>query len=368
MKHISLFSGGGGFDLASEWAGWTNVASCEIEDFQNTILEYYWPDAYHHRDIKTLTGKIIEHEAIQRYGTGWRRDGVIITGGFPCQPFSQAGKRRGAKDDRYLWPEMFRIIKEVRPDWVVAENVAGITSMAFPGKVSTLGGQANIFGESDQIHELRQEYILDSIINDLESEGYSVQPFIIPACAVGAPHRRDRIWIVANPTMFRCNSNNVKGEGIQWKIKTCREVGAGGSTITPNAENIRLQQPREARSGQYGFKNDNSNGTSSNPLKTGLQRDERHKKDEGENKEWREGTYGATSQFFRGSDWAGWPTQSPVCSRDDGISERLDSITFSKWRQESIKTFGNAIVPQVAFEIFSAIENVKDVLRKFEGQ
>jgi DNA-cytosine methyltransferase len=301
MKHISLFSGGGGFDLASEWAGWTNVVSCEIEDFQNTILEYYWPDVYHHRDIKTLTGKIIDYEAIQRCGKDWRKGGVILSGGFPCQPFSQAGKRKGATDDRYLWPEMFRIIKEIRPDWVVAENVAGITSMAFPGKVSTMGGQANIFGKSDQIYELRQEYILDSIINNLESEGYSVQPFIIPACAVGAPHRRDRIWIVANrnkfngdlsglctskvsqqqasgifkntspnPTMFRCGRDDVKGEGIQRKLKTCREVGAGGSTITPNAENIRLQQPREARSGQYGFKNDNSNGTSSNPPQNGI--------------------------------------------------------------------------------------------------
>lgn len=292
MKHISLFSGIGGFDLASEWAGFTNVISCEIGEFQNTILKYYFPKAYHHRNIKTLTGKIIEHEAIQRYGTGWRRDGVIISGGFPCQPFSQAGKRKGATDDRYLWPEMFRIIKEIRPDWVVAENVVGITSMAFPGKVSTMGGQVNIFGESDKIHELREEYILDSIINNLESEGYSVQPFIIPACAVGAPHRRDRIWIVANP------------------------------------------------------------------LNTGLQGDERHKKDKGENKERGEGTYGATSQFYRGSDWEDWPTQSPVCSRDDGIPERLDGITFSKWRQESIKSMGNAIVPQIAFKIFNFISKI----------
>lgn len=133
MKHISTFSGGGGFELAAEWAGWTNIVTCEIEDFQNRILEYYWPDAYHHRDIKTLTWQKIDYEARKRHGDNWRQEGVILTGGFPCQPFSQAGKRGGATDDRYLWPEMFRIIKEGHPDWVVAENVAGITSMAFPG-------------------------------------------------------------------------------------------------------------------------------------------------------------------------------------------------------------------------------------------
>ena len=287
MKHISLFSGGGGFDLAAEWVGWTNVVSCEVEDFQNRILEYYWPEVYHHRDIKTLTGDKINKESTKRYGSNWRKDGVIITGGFPCQPFSNAGKRKGTEDDRYLWPEMFRIIKEVRPDWVVAENVAAITSMVFPSEAVKMGTQPNIFGEDNEIFEVRQEYVIHRILKDFESEGYDVQAFIIPAAAVGAPHKRDRIWIIAN----------TKSKGLQ-----------------------RFEESRDT-----------------NKKRT-------YKKQ-------------FIGRFFQPT-WEKFPTQSPICSGNDGFPYYLDGITFPEWRKETLKTFGNAIVPQVAYMIFKTINSI----------
>lgn len=162
MTHLSLFSGIGGLDLAAEWAGFRTVGQCEWADYPTKVLEKHWPDVQRWRDIRTLTGDSFYER------TGLRTVNVI-SGGFPCQPFSVAGKRRGKEDDRYLWPEMLRVIQEIRPAWVVGENVAGIVSMA-----------------------------LDTVLSDLESIGYDCQAFIIPACAVDAPHRRDRVAIIAN--------------------------------------------------------------------------------------------------------------------------------------------------------------------------
>ncbi|EPS6244936.1 DNA cytosine methyltransferase, partial [Escherichia coli] len=160
LAHLSLFSGIGGLDLAAEWAGFTTVGQCEWADYPTKVLEKHWPDVPRWRDIRTLTKESF-HEK-----TGLRTVD-IISGGFPCQPFSVAGKRRGKEDDRYLWPEMLRVISDLRPAWVVGENVAGIVNMA-----------------------------LGQVCADLESEDYSVQAFIIPACAVDAPHRRDRCAII----------------------------------------------------------------------------------------------------------------------------------------------------------------------------
>lgn len=162
MTHLSLFTGIGGLDLAAEWVGFETVGQCEWADYPTKVLEKHWPDVPRWRDIRSMT----KESFYERTGL---RTVDVISGGFPCQPFSVAGKRRGSEDDRYLWPEMLRVIEELRPAWVVGENVAGIVNMA-----------------------------LDTALSDLEAKGYAAGAFIIPACAVDAPHRRDRCVIVAN--------------------------------------------------------------------------------------------------------------------------------------------------------------------------
>ena len=162
LTHLSLFSGIGGLDLAAEMAGIKTVGQCEWADFQTKILEKHWPDVPRWRDIRTLTAEsFYEHTGLRTVD--------IVSGGFPCQPFSLAGKRGGENDDRYLWPEMLRVVRELRPSWVIGENVPGIVNMA-----------------------------LDTVLSDLENEGYSAQAFIVPACGVDAPHKRERVAILAH--------------------------------------------------------------------------------------------------------------------------------------------------------------------------
>lgn len=167
LRVLDLFSGIGGFSLGLErTGGFETVAFCEIDPYCRAVLRKHWPDVPIHEDVRTLRG--------DEYGPV-----DVVCGGYPCQPFSHAGKRRGAEDDRHLWPEVHRIVASIRPAWCLFENVAGHISMG-----------------------------LDQVLSDLAGEGYAAQPLVIPACALNAPHRRDRVWIVARDT----NGGNVGAE------------------------------------------------------------------------------------------------------------------------------------------------------------
>jgi DNA (cytosine-5)-methyltransferase 1 len=322
MNHGSLFSGFGGFDLAAEWMGWENVFHCEWMEFPRKVLDYYWPEADSHIDICKTDFK--------QYAD--RID--ILTGGFPCQPFSMAGKRKGTNDERYLWGEMLRTIQEIKPRYVVAENVLGITNID--------GGM-----------------VFEQVCLDLESEGYEVQPFVIPAAAKNAPHRRDRVWFVAQNT--KCDGC-LQRESIQegTDIRQQRNFSTGSShriylserhaTDTDCNGFIKCdckyeEQSSEGRINAFDDfdKNDGESNASGTTITRGRQ-DNRHGKSRQFNKK------------IKINDWRNFPTQSPVCRRNDGLSAKLDGITFPKWRAESIKGYGNAIVPQVALEIFKIIE------------
>ena len=316
MTHGSLFSGIGGAELAAMWMGWDNAFHCEINPFCRKVLEYHFPNSTSYDDIKTTDF------------TSWRGRIDILTAGFPCQPFSLAGQRKGAEDDRYLWPQVVRAIREIRPAWVVGENVAGILTMVQPGDEVTVGSEAAMFGEADRERVLlRQEYVIETICRDLEREGYSVQPFVIPACAVGAPHRRDRVWIAANRDSYRQWNRTRQQVPVAECEGTANNSPFRQDGSSPHTERsrgreicdqIQSEQPDGGRAYGYGRERDDY------PLPA--------------------------------DRWRDFPTQSPVCGRDDGLSARLAGITFPKWRAESIKAYGNAWVPVVAFEIFRAID------------
>lgn len=304
MTHASLFSGIGGAEIAASWLGWQNLFHCEIQEFQRKVLEYWFPNSISYEDITKTDFK------------EWRGQIDVLTGGFPCQPFSMAGKRLGAKDDRYLWPHMLRAIREVQPTWVVCENVAGILSMVQPSEEVDMGGKASLFEENYRTRE-EQLYTVEGICQGLEQAGYSVQTLVIPACAVGAPHRRDRVWIVANRT-------DTRAEGLQ-------QGGQNGvsQSFSPTDTNLIRQQRRNAQGKQEAQSVDR------------------------------------IEKPFCDESWKDFPTQPPICSRNDGIPIRLANLTisFAKWRKKSIEALGNAWVPQVAYEIFKAIEVTEQKLK-----
>lgn len=183
LTHLSLFSGIGGIDLAAEWAGFETVAQVELNDYCRKVLYKHWPDVPKYKDVKDVTKESLELGPV-----------TLISGGFPCQPYSTAGKLRGSSDDRALWPEMLKIIHEVKPNWVLGENVANFANMG-----------------------------LKQTLTDLEAEGYEATAFLIPACAVNAPHKRERVFIVANSSSFRQLFDGSKGEGIYFD-SPCREA------------------------------------------------------------------------------------------------------------------------------------------------
>lgn len=343
MLHISLFSGIGGFDLAAEWMGWTNIVSCEINEFGNKVLEHYWPNAYHHRDVKTLTLEKINKEL----GENWRTDDIILTGGFPCQPYSSAGKQKGKEDERHLWPEMLRVIREIKPKYIVGENVAGLLSWS--------GG-----------------LVFDEVHSDLEAEGYEVQAVVIPAAAVNAPHGRDRVWFVAQSNGSSNGANKLRslrqkdGEVDGERTQAIHNAfgSDGNERTTPNSNSNGLHTSDSGHEintseGRLNAQRDADEMGESNVFNTQRIGRTEKRNDHGVTEKAQQKECG--QKQFSGTNssqdrWSNFPTVSPVCSRNDGLSNRLDGITFPKWRKESIKAAGNAVVPQVVYEIFKAIE------------
>ena len=451
MNHASLFSGIGGAEVAASMMGWQNLFHCEIQEFPRKVLQYWFPNSESYEDI-TKTDF-----------TKWHGKVDVLTGGFPCQPFSLAGRRKGADDNRYLWPQMLRAIRQIHPTWVVGENVNGIKTMVESCQVTQMGRTDYLF-EENYLYREESRFTLDKICADLEAEGYSVQPIVIPACSVGAPHRRDRVWIVARristtPSNPNSSNDNRRSEEIQGKSQKerlserndIRKPGftsdvlghiahtqcdghspqghgnqrarakkskkrknrpqsrsrrhGSGKTSTYTLQHRRhevhqdhqSQFPDGARSnslgGQWSSSYSYGNGgktlqPSEGTERTGCKRDVQPK-ERSTSPEWTdrlsrlqrhdahaiserlEGMYQSCGEeserkcvwrdFARHCEeghWKHFPTQSPVCRGNDGIPFDVDSLTisFPKWRQESIKAYGNAWVPQVAYEIFRAIE------------
>ena len=337
-----------GAELASSWMGWNNLFHCEINPFGRKILDYYFKESQSYEDITKTDFR------------EWRGKVDVLTGGFPCQPFSQAGKRKGNEDDRYLWPQMLRAISEIRPTWVVGENVAGIVSMVESCEEVEMGRTDDIFKENI-IYRKEQEFTIERICKDFEREGYSVQPIVIPACSIGAPHRRDRVWFIAHRNsdgFIKCNCKNEKQSNKRGlnalddikQISTADTIYAGNTT---QQNEVDTNEPEKMRRGepQSEFARYVSERSTSDTKSEGLERQR------GDKLQKPNGRFTNICGKYEKNKWNNFPTQSPVCCGNDGIPNRLDGITFPKWRAESIKAYGNAWVPQVAFEIFKAISN-----------
>jgi len=310
MNHGSLFSGIGGFDLAAEWMGWNNSFHCEWMPFPRKVLNHYWPNSISYEDI-TKTDFSIHRGSIQ-----------ILTGGFPCQPYSTAGKRLGKEDERHLWPHMLRVISEIKPTYVVGENVRGLTNWN--------GG-----------------VVFEEVCTDLENQGYTVQPILLPACAVGAPHRRDRVWFVA----YNATYSNSR------RLERSEEVGRNSINAEWESEFGAATDTESRGSRELHIKSATTGTPKSHKPSTSLLgiSDATNAKCNGGRKDNRIRESRFNDQNSKRNDWQNFPTQSPICGGDDGLPTELDGITFPKWRQESLKGYGNAIVPQVAYEIFKVI-------------
>jgi DNA (cytosine-5)-methyltransferase 1 len=367
MRHGSLFSGIGGFDLAAQWMNWTNVFHTEWNEFGQKILQHHFPQSISYHDI------------IKTDFTIHNGDIDIITGGFPCQPFSNAGKRKGTDDERYLWHEMLRAIQQIRPTYVVAENVRGLLTID--------GGM-----------------VFEQVCADLEAEGYEVQPILLPAAGVNAPHRRDRIFIVGYAANTIVNRNTSQGpseetkgnrskdnrqqkyrgkqtkridglhgfsrdaantnlrrlersEAEGWNSKHVEWTGSIGSAANAN---IGLAQSTQTGCEREECKPYNRNDIWNSPgsSQAGLLQRQRHRcQDKGSIGRCRKESHQQSSRCIC-TGWQNFPTESAICGRDDGLSNRLDNITFPKWRNESIKAYGNAVVPQLILPIFQTIEKL----------
>jgi DNA (cytosine-5)-methyltransferase 1 len=286
LTHLSLFAGIGGADIAARWAAIETVAFSEVDPFCNKVLERNFPGIPNLGDIRGISQKEVED------ATGFRTVDVI-SGGFPCQPFSNAGKRRGKEDDRYLWPEMLRVIRELKPVWIIAENVVGFIKLA-----------------------------LDDALSDLEAAGYEAGAFVLPACAKGAWHRRERLFIVAHAGRERrVDGTDEEIEGAtgeqpfsQAAPGHCMEYDAAPCASKPCR--LRWSAPQDAAV--------SSTKPHENPCRFECLRD--------------------------GKQWQ--VRQPPVPGMVDGISSKLD--------EGRIKALGNAICPAQIYPLFSAIRTLEN--------
>lgn len=401
MKHIGLFEGIGGFSYAAQLMGWQTVAWCEWKPFCQAVLRYHFPEAEGFGDItKTDFSK-------------YANSIDILTGGFPCQPFSVAGNQAGVEDDRHLWPQMRRAIREIKPRIIVAENVAGLFTVLEPTSLSEVESKEIQLFSEDENYQINstiqrlQRRVIATIIEEIRAEGYVLPtladgtPIIccIPACGVNAPHRRDRVWFVGyskhdgyaaakirrndDQSPFETGTDKIgEFEGAD-SVRASATINSkfitNGRCINRASSGIRLEMARNFM-GTFG-RNESSNDTQSpssdaanaanaglenvrrkrenavhgfrnvtNPCRQGLQR--------GKNYGGIGSIWEGRKQQFTGqicTDWSNFPTQPPLRCGDDGLSSRLVGITVSKHRNESIKAYGNAIVPQVALQIFKAI-------------
>ncbi|WP_233202066.1 DNA cytosine methyltransferase [Parabacteroides provencensis] len=387
LTHGSLFSGIGGFDLAAEWAGFQNIFHADNNDFCRQALEHQFPNSDSYADITTTD--------FSKY-----RDRItVLTGGFPCQPFSLAGKRKGAADDRYLWPAMLGIIRQVRPTWIIGENVIGIASMVLPGTVVKVEDETNLLIEDHRVIETEeQRFVIDRICEDLEQAGYSVQPLVIPACSIGAPHKRDRVWFVARlnetgtapdssrlgchdgggdrqggyvPDYLDRNATQSEPQRTGWQ-RGIGEIGEAVGSVT-HADCHRCDSWRGVRNGQPQDSSER-NGVQPDAERPGKERtaaytcSERPQRRLDSNRPCSAVQLCVAGLCTRGStterrivDWTLFPTQPPIYPGDDGIPRQLagQPLSHKKWRTEAVKACGNAIVPQVAHEILRAIYQVE---------
>ena len=359
ITHASLFSGIGGFDLAAEHCGMVNILHCEWNPFGRRILNYYWPKAYSYEDI-TQTDFTVHRGTID-----------CLSGGFPCQPYSVAGKRLGKADERHLWPQMLRAIREIQPGYIVGENVHGLVNWS-------------------------RGLVFDEVQADLENEGYEVIPVILPAAGRNAPHKRYRVFFVAYNATYAHNARtnngmrtdghgakNDNGRGEQ-SFAEHRQNGSNGPTADPSRVghrgwNIRpatdqpKEQPLHSHIGYHGDgiwrETPRCGANVANPADARTESLQQRRENgicefgnasDTDSGRFAREEHGQTqAEWFAENgvlgDWSDFPTQSPVCSRNDGFSAQLDCITVPKWTNESIKAYGNAVVPQVVIPIFNVI-------------